>query len=85
MLWKPPFIVEVTDALKPGTNIMCINVTNTWKNRLAGDDDLSVGDRTTWTWGRKKWFSPEETLEPAGLLGPVMLKKAHSAKQIELD
>jgi hypothetical protein len=83
VLWKPPFIVEVTDVLKPGKNTLRVNVTNTWKNRLVGDTDLSVGERTTWTWGREKWFSPEETLEPTGLLGPVMLRKVQSPKSIK--
>lgn len=78
VLWKPPFIIDVTDALKPGQNTLRIDVTNTWKNRLIGDSGLRAGERTTWTWGRENWFSPDEILEPAGLLGPVILREAKS-------
>lgn len=39
-LWKPPFRVDVTDALKPGENRLEVNVTNLWPNRLIGDEKL---------------------------------------------
>ncbi len=39
-LWKPPFRVEVTDALKPGDNTLEIRVVNLWINRLIGDEQL---------------------------------------------
>jgi hypothetical protein len=35
--WKPPFVLNVTDALKKGENTLEITVTNVWKNRLIGD------------------------------------------------
>ena len=40
ILWKPPFRVEVTDALKPGENTLEIKVVNLWPNRLIGDEQL---------------------------------------------
>lgn len=82
--WKPPFIIDVTDALKPGKNTLRIGVTNTWKNRLIGDSGLPADERTTWTWGRENWFSPNEILEPAGLLGPVLLREAQSPKSSKI-
>lgn len=37
-LWKPPFKVDVTDAVKPDAPIdLQIKVTNYWPNRLIGD------------------------------------------------
>jgi len=36
--WHAPFRVEVTRALKPGINQLEIDVTNTWANRLIGDE-----------------------------------------------
>jgi hypothetical protein len=38
ILWKPPFRVEITDAIKTGTNHLEIEITNTWANRLIGDE-----------------------------------------------
>lgn len=38
VLWHPPFRIDVTDAVKPGTNRIEIAVTNTWHNRLVGDE-----------------------------------------------
>jgi hypothetical protein len=38
--WKPPFRVDVTDALRPGPNHLNIKVTNLWVNRLIGDEQL---------------------------------------------
>ncbi|HPA18934.1 MAG TPA: glycosyl hydrolase [Verrucomicrobiae bacterium] len=38
VLWKQPFLVDVTGALKPGENRLEIRVTNLWSNRLIGDD-----------------------------------------------
>jgi hypothetical protein len=38
ILWKPPYRVDVTDALKSGENQLEIRVTNLWCNRLIGDE-----------------------------------------------
>ena len=40
ILWKAPFRVEVTGAVKPGKNRLEIKVTNLWPNRLIGDEQL---------------------------------------------
>jgi hypothetical protein len=40
VLWKPPYRVDVTDALKPGENRLEIGVTNLWINRMIGDEEI---------------------------------------------
>ena len=40
ILWKPPFRLEATVALKPGRNTLNIQVTNLWINRMIGDEQL---------------------------------------------
>ncbi|HVS73739.1 MAG TPA: glycosyl hydrolase [Phycisphaerae bacterium] len=39
-LWKLPFRLDVTDAVKPGDNQLEVKVTNLWPNRLIGDESL---------------------------------------------
>jgi hypothetical protein len=40
ILWKPPFELDLTDQLKPGTNLFEVAVVNCWVNRLIGDEQL---------------------------------------------
>ena len=40
ILWKPPFRVDVTPALKAGDNALEVKVVNLWINRLIGDEQL---------------------------------------------
>lgn len=40
ILWKPPFRLDATPALKPGANRLEVRVTNLWPNRMIGDEQL---------------------------------------------
>lgn len=40
VLWKSPFTVDITTALKPGKNVLKLEVTNQWTNRLIGDENF---------------------------------------------
>jgi hypothetical protein len=40
IFWKPPFEVDVADAIKTGTNVLKVKVTNLWPNRMIGDEQL---------------------------------------------
>jgi hypothetical protein len=55
ILWKPPFAVDVTDALKPGDNELEIEVTNLWPNRLIGDEQLPADSKRTSVGGLIEW------------------------------
>ncbi len=68
--WTPPYQVDITKAVRKGTNELRISVTNTWANRLTGDQRLPEGKRRTWTTAP---LHPDGTLLPAGLLGPVRI------------
>jgi hypothetical protein len=39
-VWKPPYRLDITDAVKTGSNELQIKVTNLWPNRLIGDEQL---------------------------------------------
>ena len=40
LLWRTPYRLDVTDALKAGDNTLEIGVTNLWINRMIGDEEL---------------------------------------------
>jgi hypothetical protein len=70
-LWSPPYRVDVTGVVKPGQNSLQINITDSWGNRLIGDDALPANQRLTST--KEQFFSATDPLEPSGLFGPVTL------------
>jgi len=74
--WTPPYRVELTAALKPGSNELEIRVANTWANRLIGDERVAAADRRTWTTYHP--FTKESQPFPSGLLGPVTLQIART-------
>jgi len=74
ILWKKPFIIEISDALTSGENILEITVANLWPNRLIGDQIQPREKHVTWTtWNPYKAYTP---LLESGLIGPVELKAA---------
>ncbi len=68
-LWKAPFRIDVTDALKPGVNQLQIKVTNLWVNRLIGDQQPGAQQKYTFT--TTSFYKADASLLPSGLLGPV--------------
>jgi hypothetical protein len=70
-LWTPPYLLDITKALKQGENKIEIVVANTWANRLIGDLRLPVDKRITWTNAPLRLAN--KPLLPAGLVGKVTL------------
>jgi hypothetical protein len=73
ILWARPFRVDISDVLKPGRNLLQVNVVNSWRNRLVGDRGLPQSRRYTKT---NITIRPEWKLLESGLLGPVIIKKS---------
>lgn len=71
ILWKKPFRVSISGALKPGNNKLEIKVTNLWVNRLIGDAQPNVTNKITYT--TMPFYQANSPLLPSGLLGPVKL------------
>jgi hypothetical protein len=71
IVWKKPFCVYVTEALKPGANAVEVKVTNLWVNRLIGDRQPNVTRKYTYT--AMPFYRADSPLLPSGLLGPVQL------------
>jgi hypothetical protein len=74
IVWKTPYRVDVTSALKPGTNSLEIKVTNGWVNRIIGDRQPNVAK--TYTFTTPKFYKADAPLQPSGLLGPVRVLRA---------
>lgn len=87
VLWKPPFAVEITGAVRAGRNLLALRVTNTWRNRLIGDYGKPAAGRETFVVPMlrlgKEWLPGGRGVElsPAGLLGPVTIR---SVARVEL-
>ncbi len=70
-LWKPPYTVDISTAVKPGNNQLVIKVANTWNNRLVGDGGKEK--RRTRTNLEDRFSRGKTPLQPSGLLGPVRI------------
>lgn len=69
--WTYPYQVELTPYLKAGENQLSIEVSNTWANRLIGDQRLPENQRVTNT--TAPFRLEGKPLLEAGLLGPVKI------------
>ena len=69
--WTAPYRVEISKALKQGNNKLEIEVSNTWANRLIGDQQLPANKRITNT--TAPFRLEGKPLLQAGLLGPVTI------------
>ena len=70
-VWKTPFRVDATTALKAGGNILEIKVANLWVNRLIGDKQ--PGAAKTYTYTAVEFYRADSPLLPSGLIGPVKI------------
>jgi hypothetical protein len=43
--WKPPYLVDITDAVHAGSNDLEISVVNLWINRMIGDEQLPLDSK----------------------------------------
>ena len=78
MLWRPPYVVDVTSAVVGGDNDLVVQIANTWSNRLVGDAGLPPDERFTRTnvsqTNGRRWS--DTPLLRSGLFGPVQLLPA---------
>jgi hypothetical protein len=69
-VWRPPYVVDVTKALRPGRNTLAVTVVNLWPNRIIGDKQPGA---TPITFAPQARYTAGSPLLPSGLLGPVQL------------
>jgi hypothetical protein len=70
-LWRPPYRIDITASLKKGTNVLEVEVVNTWWNRVVGDAQPGAVP-FTWAATRVTWNASSKLI-PAGLFGPVQI------------
>jgi hypothetical protein len=70
-VWTQPYLVNITEQVRQGENILEIEVVNTWRNRLIGDSQLPEGKKIVES--RYSHWTVESPLQPSGLLGPVAI------------
>jgi hypothetical protein len=58
-LWKPPFKTDLTAYLRAGNNQLTVKITNTWWNRMVGDEQLPEDLR----WGKRIKYSENDYRE----------------------
>jgi hypothetical protein len=63
ILWKAPFRIDVTAALKSGANTLEVKVTNLWVN----------GIERKYTYTAMLFYRADSPLLPSGLIGPVQV------------
>ena len=66
--WTAPYIVDITDAVNKGNNIVKVEVTNNFVNREIGDKIYSDNKKLTIT---RISHAATDPLQPSGLIGPV--------------
>ena len=71
IVWTAPWQIDISSALRGGSNQLRIEVINLWPNRLIGDAGLPAEKRLTYT---NIAFKSDAPLLSSGLLGPVTLK-----------
>ena len=74
--WKPPYRLDITDALMSGRNHITIRIANLWRNRLIGDKQPGTKALAFTTFNP---YSAESPLLESGLLGPVTLQRVRLA------
>jgi hypothetical protein len=68
ILWKAPFRLDATQALRPGENLLEVRVTNLWVNRMIGDEQLPEDSERGQDGMLKSWpkWLLEDKPSPAG-------------------
>jgi hypothetical protein len=74
-IWTKPYRLPISHALRQGKNTLQIEVTNTWANRLMGNEEFGAGDTPNIaTWTNARYRVGEKKLVPAGLSGGVRVE-----------
>lgn len=68
-VWTKPYMVNVTDLLKEGENVLEVEVVNCWCNRMIGECSMPENERFTYNTASR--IDADSEMLSSGLLGPV--------------
>ncbi|MGJ5641454.1 glycosyl hydrolase [Formosa sp. S-31] len=71
VIWKKPYQLDVSEAIKAGENKLEVKVTNNWVNRLIGDTQPEMLSKTTFT--TMPFYNENSPLMPSGIIGEVKI------------
>ena len=77
-VWIAPWRVDISSAVKAGSNSLEVTVVNPWNNRLVGDAKLPVEQRRTSL--SLQTVKADAPLQSAGLIGPVTVQTFEGIK-----
>jgi len=76
VLWKAPYVIDLTADVVAGANRIELEVTNTWFNRLAGDVGKPQDQRVTWAGAAGRGFGAGGAAAGAPPTPPPLLPAA---------
>ena len=69
--WTAPFEVDVSGVVRPGRNVVVVEVANAWMNRLIAEARQPTGE----IFGPvAEVYEPQAEIRPSGLSGPVVFR-----------
>jgi hypothetical protein len=71
IVWKKPYVTDISKMVQSGENTLKIEVVNLWINRLAGDRLSDPKDRYCKT---NMPYNTSDSIQPSGLLSSVKLQ-----------
>ena len=72
-IWTTPYRISISQAVKSGTNVLEVDVTNNWINQMLWQNKKVLGKRKTWELVHALEKMPNNGIMPSGILGKVWI------------
>ena len=76
-LWCAPYVMDLSPYVRKGKNMLRLEVTNTWTNRMILDASLPTDERITHAF--PEIYTKSDSLKPSGIDGEVWLEFGRKA------
>ncbi len=72
-IWTTPYRISISQAVKSGTNVLEVDVTNNWMNQMLWQNQKPKEERETWELVHALEKMPNNGIMPSGIFGEVWL------------